>query len=129
MVSLQPRQRVWELLREVIWSRIKLVIKATALNLMHIVRNRNYEVHPVNISVTQRFRFSNIRIQTEYKKTCFTKAKTSTNTFNEKSVTFQFFLRCYQIEVLLRHYNGICNKHTMFGIRVKVEGISSAGEM
>jgi hypothetical protein len=72
MVSLPPGQRAWELLQEVFWIRIKLGIKETALHPMHIVRNRNYEVKPVNVSMTQRVRFCNIRMQTESQKTYFT---------------------------------------------------------
>jgi hypothetical protein len=104
-------------------SRVKLGDKATVLSFMHIVRNRNYELKSVNLGVTQRARFCNLRIQTESQKTNFTKAKTSTDTFNDRK--FFFSLRRGQREALLRHYSGICSKHTMFGIRVKVEGISS----
>jgi hypothetical protein len=130
MVSLPPRQRALELLEEVVWSQIELDIKATALPLMHIVSNRNYEVQYANLGMTERARFCNLRIQTESQKTNITKAKTSVDTSNDRKMSlFNFFLRCCQREVLLRHYNGIYNKHTMLCIRVKVEGISSEGEM
>jgi hypothetical protein len=67
-------------------------IKATALHLAHIARNRNYEVESVNLSLTQAAPSCNLRLQTESQKINFTKAEVSTSIFSDRGVSlFNFF--------------------------------------